>query len=154
MQSVLRGKTLTFSFKSYGDRSRAYNSHDQPLLDRIDRDKDAPSYTRDRADGRKGSSSSSRIQAASPPTGRRSNETGNPSANGMQSNPFAESDLALVNPNRGKSARNNAGPARSTTAKLSHESPIFGRLRIVAAPGERRATMPGRMPVTRYSDSR
>lgn len=26
----------------------------------------------------------------------------------MQSNPFAESDLALVNPNRGKSARNNA----------------------------------------------
>jgi len=41
---------------------------------------------------------------------RRSNELRNPSANGMQSNPFAESDLALVNRNRGKSAPNNAAP--------------------------------------------
>jgi len=41
---------------------------------------------------------------------RRSNEFRNPSANGMQSNPFAESDLALVNRNRGKSAPNNAAP--------------------------------------------
>lgn len=41
---------------------------------------------------------------------RRSNETRNPSANGMQSNPFVEFDLASVNRNCGKSAPNNAAP--------------------------------------------
>lgn len=33
---------------------------------------------------------------------RRSDEPRNPGANGMQSNPFVESDLALVNPSRWK----------------------------------------------------
>lgn len=74
--------------------------------------------------GRKGSPRESRRCS---PARRRSNVPRNPSANGMQSNPFAESDLALVNRNRGKSARNNAAPRDRRNCRTNN-SPVFERV--------------------------